>query len=127
MELTPADRLKVHLLLHYPNVKVKHVQLSETPGFLKAMPYGLIDIRGAGYATGNPPCRLWNELHEHFTHHVEIVKRKNSIPTLIVWNGLVYHLDQSRSFKPAEKPVSRRNQAKRPARSKQGKGVPKNA
>lgn len=98
MELTAADRLKIHLLLYYPSVKMKHVELSDTPGFLRCNPYGLIDIRGAGYGSGNPKLRLWNELHSHFTDKVSVIKSKNGFPTLIEWNGMIYHLDQTRSF-----------------------------
>lgn len=116
MELKPVDRLKIHLLLHYPRLKMKHVQLSDRPGFLQA-PSGLIDIRGASYAAGTPPLRLWNELHSHFAHHVEVIKRKNNIPTRIAWNGMIYHLDQSKSF--------RRNAPKKRIRINSSKEVSK--
>lgn len=125
--LTPTDRLKIHLTLHCRKVKIKHVRLSEVPGFLEVAPFngGLIDIRGAGYGPGNPPLRLWNELHTYFTDHVEVIKRKNNVPTLIAWNGMVYHLDQTKSFTPAAEvvPVRRRKCPNRPARSNSGKGV----
>lgn len=120
MDLTPADRLQIHLTLHYPGVKLKHVRLSDTPGFLELSPFGRIDIRGASYATnGNSPLRLWDELHGHFAHHVEVIKRKNGLPTLIEWNGMVYHLDQSRSFNAA---VYRRNERKRARQSRKESG-----
>lgn len=110
MMLTPADRLKVHFTLFYPHIKLKHVRMSHVPGFLQTLSGQMIDIRGASYASTNPPLRLWNELHSYFTQHVEVLKRKNSLPTLIVWNGLVYHLDQTRSFKTAVLPaISRRS------------------
>lgn len=112
MDLTSADRLKVHLALHCPGVKMKHVRLSDVPGFLELSPFGRIDIRGAGYANDNPSLRLWNELHGHFAQHVEVIKRKNGIPTLIEWNGMVYHLDQTRSFVT----VYRRNEHNRERR-----------
>lgn len=124
IELTPADRLKTHLILNYPRVKMKHVRLSDEPGFLQTSPDGRIDIRGAGYAKGNPSLRLWNELHRYFTQHVEVVKLKNGLPTLIAWNGLIYHLDQSKSFKPIREqvPVARRNHPQR-TRKASRKGV----
>lgn len=120
IDLTPSDRLKTHLILHCPNVKMKHVRLSSTPGFLEVEPSGQIDIRGAGYGPGNARMRLWDELHGHFAAHVQVIKQKNKIPTLIEWNGMIYHLDQNRSFMPSSdcsSPIGRRNQ---PARSREG-------
>lgn len=97
MELTPIERLEVHLMLHYPKVKLKNVRLSENPGFLQSV-HGLIDIRGVSYSSNNPPLRLWNELHYYYSQHVDVIKRKNGQPTLIVWNGMVFHLDQTRTY-----------------------------
>lgn len=108
MELTCEDRLKIHLLLHYPNVKLKHVNMSYKPGFLKHKS-GLIDIRGASYGTATHHLRLWEELHDYFTQHIELVQAKNGQPTLILWNGMVFHLDQVRTYRSQE----RRNHRKR--------------
>lgn len=109
MELTPAERLEVHLILHYPKVKMKSVRLSEVPGFLQSI-HGLIDIRGVSYSSSNPPLRLWNELHYYFNQHVDVVKRKHGQPTLILWNGMVFHLDQTRTY---NKEVSQGRRIKR--------------
>lgn len=107
MELNPVERLAVHLLLHYPRVKMKDVRLSGTPGHLLTSS-GSIDIRGASYdSKSSHPLRLWTELHEHFSHHVDVLKRNNGQPTLIIWNGMVYHLDQTRSYKSQERRVHR--------------------
>lgn len=97
MELTPIERLEVHLLLHYPKLKLQHVRLSPTSGFLHT-PLGTIDIRGVSYSPNNPPLRLWNELHYYYSQHVDVIKRKHGQPTLIVWNGMVFHLDQTRTY-----------------------------
>lgn len=99
MELSPLDRLKVHLALHHPNLKLRNIRLSKTPGFLHSSAHGLIDIRGAGYGSDNPPLRLWGELHDCFVDVVSVVKRKYGKPTLIEWNGMTYHLDQVRSYR----------------------------
>lgn len=99
MQLTPVDRLRVHLALYHPKLKVKNITLSMNPGFLNST-QGIIDIRGAGYGKDSSSMRLWNELHSYFCHHVDIIKRKNNHPTLILWNGNVYHLDQQRSHRP---------------------------
>lgn len=99
MELTPLDRLKVYLTLYYPNLKLRNVRLSKKPGHLHTSAHGLIDIRGAGYGSGNPPLRLWEELHDYFIGVVSIVKRKHGQPTLIEWNGCFYHLDHHSSYK----------------------------
>lgn len=101
MELTPAERLHVHLLLYYPYLRIKDVSLSNTPGFLQ-YENGLIDIRGASYGTGGHPLRLWNELHQHFAHHVDVIKRKYGQPTIVLWNGMVFHLDQAKTYRLKE-------------------------
>lgn len=119
IELTAAERLRIHLMLHYPHVKMKDLRLSEVPGFLEAYPSGRIDIRGASYGSGSSSLRLWNELHSHFCQHVQVLKRRYSTPTLIEWNGMIYHLDQTRSFiQPVKQfPVTkRRNKPQRSAR-----------
>lgn len=117
IELTAAERLKVHLTLFYPSIKMKHVRLSAVPGFLELPSGKLIDIRAASYGSDTPPLRLWNELHSHFTQNVQVVRRKNGLPTLISWNGMIYHLDQSKSFKAGEIPlITRRSIPKKRVR-----------
>lgn len=98
MNLTPEIRLKAHLILYYPNVRMTTVSLSATPGYI-ITGSAVINIRGAGYAPGNAPLRLWNELHAYYSSHVEIVREKNKQPTIIAWNGMVYTLDQKRSHR----------------------------
>lgn len=114
IELTAAERLKVHLMLFFPHIKVKHVRLSATPGFLELPSGQQVDIRGASYGNDNSPLRLWNELHKHFTQNIEVLKRKNNLPTLIAWNGMIYHLDQTKSF--SEELITRRSLPKRRVR-----------
>lgn len=128
IELSPADRLKVHLMLFYPHIKMKHVKLSFVPGFLELPSGQLIDIRGASYGSDSHALRLWNELHGHFTQHIQILKRKNSLPTLISWNGMIYHLDQTKTFKPEEIPlITRRSIPKGRARMRTKKDMSFNA
>lgn len=104
IELTTEERLKIHLLLHYPDVKLKNITLCKKPGFLQnTINNSLIDIRGASYGPNNP-LRLWDELHSYFTQHIQILKRKNGQPTLILWNGMVFHLDQTRTYQERSYP-----------------------
>ena len=98
MNLSPLDRLRIHLILYHPKVQIKHICLSSKPGFLITA-NGAIDIRGASYGDENPKLRLWNELHDFFKDHVTVISRKNGRPTHIAWNGNVFHLDQTQSFK----------------------------
>lgn len=116
IELTPGERLHVHLHLYYPGVKMKHVRLSENTGFLEVVPLGQIDIRGASYGPKDNPLRLWNELHGHFSQHVKVMKRKNGHPTRILWNGMVFQLDQNFTYTRDRRP-------RRIRERKQQKGV----
>lgn len=112
MELNPVERLTIHLLLYHPKVKMKDVRISGIPGQLLTA-YGPIDIRGASYdSKSSHSLRLWTELHEHFSDHVDVLKVNNGQPTLIIWNGMVYHLDQTRSYKAPERRVHRERRRK---------------
>lgn len=115
MELTAAERLEIFLLLHHPKLKMHTIRLSESPGFLQSV-YGLIDIRGASYDSKSHPLRLWQELHHYYSQHIDVLKRKHGQPTLILWNGRVFHLDQTRTFKEVKeerRPRRKRERSKK--------------
>lgn len=103
MELNPIERLRIHLILHHPKVRIRHIKLSKKPGYLYSSQVGMIDIRGASYPLVCPPTRLWDELHDYFTSAVMVLKRKNGQATVIEYDGDFYSLNQHKTHRNTKK------------------------
>lgn len=101
MILSPLDRLLIHLALYYPDVRLKDVSLHEKAGILH-VPTGTINIRSAGYGKESPSLRLWNELHDYFKEYVKVLRTKQGQPTRIEFNGCIYNLDPSKTYRQKE-------------------------
>lgn len=101
MELTPIDRLKVYLNLHYPKCKMRHIRLLGEPGWIQ-IDKEAVDIRGVGYPPKTAILRLWKELHEHISF-VDVQKEKNGQATRIEYQGAVYSLVPSLTYRKKKK------------------------
>lgn len=112
-QLTPIERLQTFLRLHHADVNIHRVRLSHRPGYIivqnkEGEQVQEIDIRGVGYpqkvnGRAISICRLWQELHSHFSEYVQVDRVKNGAPTKINWQGRSYILDHKSTYTPNKK------------------------
>jgi hypothetical protein len=97
--MTPWDRLELFMSVHLPDVPVHAARLSQRAGYLVDSRNGHeYNIQYAGYGRFEQDGsyisknRLWNELHEYYNAHVDVLKynRQLGIPSIIKWRDQVY-------------------------------------